>query len=153
MHRGPGFMVHAGSGEPQSLWDAAQRYKAEGRSVVIVAGARYGMGSSRDWAAKGAALLGVRAVLASSFERTHRWNLIGMGILPLRLPHDQAPETLELRLGDVPTVQAEPAMVSPRCDVPASLRRADGFSGTFDTSVAIEHMPRSNCCAPVTCFR
>ena len=134
----PGFTVHAGSGEPLPLWDAAQRYKAEGRSVVIVAGERYGMGSSRDWAAKGAALLGVRAVLASSFERIHRWNLIGMGILPLRLPHDQAPETLALRLGDVLTVQAEPAMISPRCDVSVSVKRTDGSSRTFKTSAAIE---------------
>jgi aconitate hydratase len=136
MHIAPGFTVHAGSAAPLPVWDAAQHYKAEGWSVVIVAGGRYGMGSFRDWAAKSAALLGVRAVLASSFERIHRWNLIGNGILPLRPPHDQARETLALRLGDVPTVQAEPAMVSPRCDVPVSVRRADG-----------------SCYAPVASFR
>ena len=78
--------VHAPSGEVLPIWEAAQRYREAGDAVVLVAGERYGTGSSRDWAAKGQRLLGIRAVLASSFERIHRSNLIGMGILPLRLP-------------------------------------------------------------------
>jgi aconitate hydratase len=77
----PGTTIHAGSGERMALWRAAERYAEEGRSTVLFAGERYGMGSSRDWAAKGVALLGVRAVLALGFERIHRSNLIGMGIL------------------------------------------------------------------------
>ena len=68
------------------IYDAAMKYKAEGVPLVILAGAEYGTGSSRDWAAKGPYLLGVRAVIASSFERIHRSNLVGMGILPLQLP-------------------------------------------------------------------
>merc|ERR1719464_1307005 len=66
-----------------TVFDAAQRYQSENRDLVVVAGAEYGTGSSRDWAAKGTALLGVRAVLAKSFERIHRSNLVGMGIVPL----------------------------------------------------------------------
>ncbi|WP_117193150.1 aconitate hydratase AcnA [Rhizobium terrae] len=134
----PGFTVHVGSGEVLPLWDAAQRYKAERKSVVLVAGDRYGMGSSRDWAAKGVALLGVRAVLASSFERIHRWNLIGMGILPLRFPPDLKQPMLELRSGDFLTIHANPDMVSPRCDVPVTVKRTSGSSMTFNASAAIE---------------
>merc|ERR1719198_1205042 len=66
-----------------SVYDAAMRYRAEGKDLVVVAGKEYGTGSSRDWAAKGTRLLGVRAVLAESFERIHRSNLVGMGVLPL----------------------------------------------------------------------
>ena len=78
--------LHAPSGQTLPLWEAAARYRDAGLPVVLVAGERYGTGSSRDWAAKGQRLLGIRAVLALSFERIHRSNLIGMGILPLRLP-------------------------------------------------------------------
>ncbi|MEG1768652.1 MAG: aconitate hydratase AcnA, partial [Comamonas sp.] len=92
--------LHVPSGEILPLWDAAERYRAAGASVVLVAGERYGTGSSRDWAAKGQRLLGIRAVLANSFERIHRSNLIGMGILPLRLPAGVTPFTLALQPGD-----------------------------------------------------
>lgn len=134
----PGSTVHAGSGKVLPLWDAAQCYKAEGKSVVLVAGERYGMGSSRDWAAKGVALLGVRAVLASSFERIHRWNLIGMGILPLRVPPDVKQQMLGLRSGDFLTIHANPDTISPRCDVPVTLERTNGSSMIFKASAAIE---------------
>ena len=86
----PGRTIHAPSGEEMGLWDAAQRYAAETTPLVIVAGDRYGTGSSRDWAAKGPALLGVRAVIASSFERIHRSNLINMAILPLTVAREAA---------------------------------------------------------------
>ena len=69
-----------------SIYDAAMKYKSEGVPLVVLAGAEYGTGSSRDWAAKGTLLLGVRAVIAVSFERIHRSNLVGMGVLPLELP-------------------------------------------------------------------
>jgi Aconitase A len=104
----------------------------------VVAGERYGMGSSRDWAAKGVALLGTRAVLASSFERIHRSNLIGMGILPLRLPADRHPETLRLQPGDQIVIDADPGRISPRAPVPVTIRRASGVSETFIASAAIE---------------
>lgn len=86
----PGRTVHAPGGEEMTLWDAAERYAAEGTPLVIVAGDRYGTGSSRDWAAKGPQLLGVRAVIASSFERIHRSNLINMAVLPLTVAREDA---------------------------------------------------------------
>uniref|UniRef100_A0A7S0ZMM2 Aconitase A/isopropylmalate dehydratase small subunit swivel domain-containing protein n=1 Tax=Noctiluca scintillans TaxID=2966 RepID=A0A7S0ZMM2_NOCSC len=75
--------LHIPTGDIVSVYEAAQRYREAGRDMVVVAGKEYGTGSSRDWAAKGTALLGVRAVLAESFERIHRSNLVGMGVLPL----------------------------------------------------------------------
>ena len=81
-----GVTRHLPDGEQMSIYDAAQRYQADGVPLVILAGKEYGSGSSRDWAAKGTALLGVRAVLAESFERIHRSNLVGMGVLPLAVP-------------------------------------------------------------------
>jgi aconitate hydratase len=83
-----GVTKHFPSGEEMSIYDAAMRYKAEGRGCVVFAGKEYGTGSSRDWAAKGAKLLGVRAVIAESFERIHRSNLVGMGVLPLQFVAD-----------------------------------------------------------------
>jgi aconitate hydratase len=84
-----GFTLHLPDGEPLSIYDAAMKYQSEGVALVILAGKEYGTGSSRDWAAKGSRLLGVRAVLAESFERIHRSNLIGMGVAPLQfLPGD-----------------------------------------------------------------
>jgi aconitate hydratase len=91
-----GYTLHLPDGEPMTLFDAAMRYRDEGVPLVIVAGAEYGTGSSRDWAAKGPALLGVRAVLARSYERIHRSNLVGMGIAPLELPAGESAESLGL---------------------------------------------------------
>ncbi len=79
-----GVTVHVPSGERMDIYDAAERYKAEKTPLVVIAGKEYGSGSSRDWAAKGTLLLGVRAVIAESYERIHRSNLVGMGILPLQ---------------------------------------------------------------------
>jgi aconitate hydratase len=134
----PGFTIHVGSGEHLPLFRAAEWYAEEGASVVVVAGERYGMGSSRDWAAKGVALLGARAVLAVSFERIHRSNLIGMGILPLRLPADRHPSTLHLRPGDQILIDADAAKIGPRCAVPVTIRRASGQSETLVATAAIE---------------
>src|SRR5206468_9156390 len=78
-----GFTVHFPDGEQMPIYDASMRYQAEGVPLVILAGKEYGTGSSRDWAAKGTFLLGVKAVIAESFERIHRSNLVGMGVLPL----------------------------------------------------------------------
>jgi aconitate hydratase len=91
-----GVTVHVPSGEQMSIYDAAMRYKQEGTPLVVLAGKEYGTGSSRDWAAKGTMLLGVKAVIAESFERIHRSNLIGMGVLPLMFKEGQTAQSLGL---------------------------------------------------------
>ena len=91
-----GVTVHLPDGEQMTIYDAAMRYAAEGVPLVVLAGKEYGSGSSRDWAAKGTSLLGVRAVIAESYERIHRSNLIGMGVLPLQFPDGQSAESLGL---------------------------------------------------------
>ena len=91
-----GVTRHLPDGEEMSIYDAAVRYREEGVPLVVVAGAEYGSGSSRDWAAKGTSLLGVRAVIAESYERIHRSNLVGMGVLPLQFPEGESAESLGL---------------------------------------------------------
>jgi aconitate hydratase len=91
-----GFTRHLPDGEQLSVFDASEKYRAEGVPLIILAGKEYGSGSSRDWAAKGPRLLGVRAVIAESFERIHRSNLVGMGILPLQFPQEENAESLGL---------------------------------------------------------
>jgi aconitate hydratase len=91
-----GVSVHVPTGEQMSIYDAAMKYKAEGTPLVVLAGKEYGTGSSRDWAAKGTMLLGVRAVIAESFERIHRSNLIGMGVLPLQFKDGESAQSLGL---------------------------------------------------------
>ncbi|MFC3337896.1 aconitate hydratase AcnA [Paracandidimonas soli] len=128
--------LHAPSGEILPIWEAAQRYRDAGDPVVLVAGERYGTGSSRDWAAKGQRLLNIRAVLALSFERIHRSNLIGMGILPLRLPEHLGPQTLELQPGD--RIRIDAAAIQPRCAIPVTIERASGTQETFLATAAVE---------------
>jgi aconitate hydratase len=91
-----GVTRHLPDGEQQSIFEAATAYANDGVPLIVLAGADYGSGSSRDWAAKGTLLLGVKAVLASSFERIHRANLIGMGVLPLQFDRDQSAQSLGL---------------------------------------------------------
>jgi aconitate hydratase len=91
-----GFTRHLPDGEEMSIFDASEKYIAEGTPLVILAGKEYGSGSSRDWAAKGPRLLGVRAVIAESYERIHRSNLVGMGILPLQFLSGEPPQSLSL---------------------------------------------------------
>ncbi len=119
------------------LWRAAKLYRESGTPVVIVAGERYGMGSSRDWAAKGAALLGARGVLAASFERIHRSNLIGMGVLPLRML-SATPETLALTVHDKIDIDLDPGRLSPRGKVAVTIRRPSGEALSVDCIAAIE---------------
>ncbi|WGR73659.1 MULTISPECIES: aconitate hydratase AcnA [unclassified Bradyrhizobium] len=133
-----GQTILAASGERVSLGLAAERYAAEKRPVVIVAGERYGMGSSRDWAAKGVALLGARAVLATSFERIHRSNLIGMGILPLRLPPDRRPQTLGLRPDDRLEIDAPSKTLKPRAAITIRILRDDAEIDCFVAIAAVE---------------
>jgi aconitate hydratase len=133
-----GTTIHADSGHILSLWQAAQRYSEDDVPVVVVAGERYGAGSSRDWAAKGVALLGARAILASSFERIHRSNLIGMGILPLLLPGKHTPETLALGVGDWIEVDAREDLLVPRCAVRARVFKTNGDIVELECRAAIE---------------
>ncbi len=130
--------VHAPSGEVLPLWEAAERYRQNADSVVIVAGERFGTGSSRDWAAKVQRLLGVRAVIAGSFERIHRSNLIGMGILPLIAPEESREGLGQLRPGDRLEVKAAGTDLAVRSDVAIVVHRADGQHQEFMSRAAVE---------------
>src|SRR6185295_5023480 len=127
------WTIHVPSGDQMSIYGASVLYKEEGVPLLIVAGKEYGTGSSRDWAAKGVLLLGVRAVIAESFERIHRSNLVGMGVLPLQFLDGQNRETLGLTgmesysLEHVP--QAVESCGKARVKVTAEL---DGARKTFD---------------------
>ena len=134
----PGWARHAPSGESGPVWRIADRYRDEGVSVVIVAGERYGAGSSRDWAAKGAGLLGVRAVLASSFERIHRSNLIGMGVLPLLFPEGLGPEPISLTAESSIAIDADPVSLEPRGKVPVRVQGEAGGPISFLATAAVE---------------
>ena len=135
----PGSTVHAPTGAMLPLWRAAGLYEDAGDSVVILAGERYGAGSSRDWAAKGPNLLGVRAVIAASFERIHRQNLIGMGMLPLRIVRaNQHPEQLGLMPGDRIEVKAPADALGPRSAIDVTLHRASGRVEDIETVAAVE---------------
>ena len=91
-----GVTLYLPTGEQTTIYDAAQRYKADETPLIVLAGKEYGTGSSRDWAAKGALLLGIRAVIAESYERIHRSNLVGMGVLPLQFREGESSESLGL---------------------------------------------------------
>ena len=130
--------MHAPSGAILPLPEAAQRYTAAGESLVIVAGERYGMGSSRDWAAKGVALLDVRAVLAVGFERIHRANLVGMGVLPVCLPAGATPQTLGLHADDRVEIDVPAETLAPRQAIPIRILRRDGRSETLVGRAAVE---------------
>jgi aconitate hydratase len=134
----PGRTIHAPSGETLPLWQAAERYRHDGLSTIVVAGERYGTGSSRDWAAKGLGLLGVRAVLAVSFERIHRSNLVGMGILPLQFGPGIGPASLQLRPGDRIEIAAEPAQLQPRGVIPVTILRRSGKRQFIEARAAVE---------------
>jgi aconitate hydratase len=133
-----GQTLHVPSGDVAPIFEVAQRYRIDGSAVVLLAGERYGTGSSRDWAAKGQRLLGIRAVLAQSFERIHRSNLIGMGILPLRVPPACAPERLRIAPGDRIEIDAPAARIEPRAAIAVRILRADGGVETYEASAAVE---------------
>ena len=120
-----GYSKHFPSGEQLSIYDAAMRYKKEGVPLVVFAGREYGTGSSRDWAAKGTVLLGVKAVIAESFERIHRSNLVGMGVLPLVFKDGMTRKTLALK-GDETIDIVGLENLSPRMDLDMVIRRANG---------------------------
>ena len=120
-----GVTTHYPSGERMPIYDAAMRYKAEGVPLVIFAGKEYGTGSSRDWAAKGTRLLGVRAVVAESFERIHRSNLIGMGVLPFVFEEGTSWKSLGLKGDELVTLKGI-AGIRPRAKVSISVQKSDG---------------------------
>ncbi|ODP38486.1 aconitate hydratase AcnA [Sphingomonas turrisvirgatae] len=124
-------------GEVMPIYDAAMRHKADGTPLVVIGGKEYGTGSSRDWAAKGTNLLGVRAVIVESFERIHRSNLVGMGVLPLQFAEGVNRETLNLKGDETFTIQGV-AGLRPRQDVEVTLVRADGTTETFPTRCRID---------------
>jgi len=121
-----GYTTHRPSGEQMSIYDAAMRYQAEGVPLVIVGGKEYGTGSSRDWAAKGTRLLGVKAVIVESFERIHRSNLVGMGVLPLQFKDGATRKSLGLDGSEVYDILGIAGGIKPRMDVACRIHRADG---------------------------
>ena len=113
-------------GETVSIYDAAMAYQKEGTPLVVIAGQEYGTGSSRDWAAKGTALLGVKAVVAQSFERIHRSNLVGMGVLPLQFKEGTNAQTLKLDGTETFDVLGLGPGLKPQQDLSLRLTRANG---------------------------
>ena len=141
-----GVTIHLPSGEQSSIFEAAQRYQAEGTPLLIIAGAEYGTGSSRDWAAKGPALLGVRAVIAESFERIHRGNLVGMGVLPLQFKQGQSARTLGITGRESVDIDSLLDALRPRQDIELTLTDLDSaktrtitVTCRIDTAVEVDY--------------
>ena len=120
-----GYTKHLPDGKQMSIYDAAMEYKQENTELVVIAGCEYGTGSSRDWAAKGTLLLGVKAVIAESFERIHRSNLIGMGVLPLQFQDDTNRTTLKLTGNEIISISHVKELV-PGGNVTMTIQREDG---------------------------
>ena len=139
------FAEGAKDGEQMAIFDAAEKYKADGTPLVVVAGQEYGTGSSRDWAAKGTMLLGVRAVVAQSYERIHRSNLVGMGVLPLQFEEGTGAQTLGLDGSETFDVIGLSNDVKPRQKLTLRINRADGKSEEvpvvlrIDTPIEVEY--------------
>ncbi|MCC6956015.1 MAG: aconitate hydratase AcnA [Anaerolineales bacterium] len=140
-----GFTLHFPDGEQMTIYDAAMKYRAEGVPLIVLAGQEYGAGSSRDWAAKGTLLLGVRAVIAESFERIHRSNLAGMGVLPLQFLPGQSVESLGLSGREVFSIDGLDDAIQPHAKVTLHADRPDGTRLTFqavarlDTPLEVEY--------------
>ncbi|MDR5683206.1 MAG: aconitate hydratase AcnA [Armatimonadota bacterium] len=133
-----GWTVHLPSGQLLPIYDAAMRYRSEGVPLLVLAGKEYGAGSSRDWAAKGVSLLGVRAVLAQSYERIHRSNLVGMGVLPLQFRDGDGAESLGLTGKEVYDVLGLADGLRPGGTVTVRAHRTDGDGVTFQATVRID---------------
>lgn len=133
-----GNTLHQPSGERLSIYDAAMRYKAEGVPLVVIAGKEYGTGSSRDWAAKGTNLLGVKAVIAESFERIHRSNLIGMGVLALQFVGEQTRQSLGLNGTERLSIRGLGADIRPHQLLTVEVVRSDGSHGNFQVLCRID---------------
>lgn len=125
-------------GTPMDIYDACQEYKKRGTGLIIITGEDYGMGSSRDWAAKGTALLGVKAVVAKSFERIHRSNLIGMGVLPFQFPAGVDDESLGLTGEETFSLTGLNDQLKPGQTVPMEIKKPDGSTQTVELTVRID---------------
>ncbi len=125
-----GVTIHLPSGRETSIYEASARYRDEGTPLLVLAGPEYGAGSSRDWAAKGTALLGVRAVIAESFERIHRSNLAQMGVLPLQFREGESRDSLGLDGTETYDITGV-ADVTPGAELPVNARREDGGEVRF----------------------
>ncbi len=128
---------HQPSGEVMSIFDAAMKYQAEGVGSIVLAGKEYGTGSSRDWAAKGPMLQGVKAVIAESFERIHRSNLVGMGVLPLRFADGQNAESLGLDGSEVYDIEGLNDKIQPKAELTVKARKADGKTVEFKATALL----------------
>jgi aconitate hydratase len=133
-----GWTVHLPGGDQMSIFDAAMRYRQEGVPLIVLAGKEYGSGSSRDWAAKGAALLGVRAVLAESFERIHRSNLVNMGVLPLQFKSGQNVASLKLTGRETFSITGIARGLKAGGDVTVRAQGEDGSIGEFYVTARID---------------
>jgi len=131
------YTIHLPSGDEAFIFDASERYRAEGVPLVVLAGREYGSGSSRDWAAKGPALLGIRAVVAESYERIHRSNLVGMGILPLQYLPGESASSLGLSGREAFTIRGLDAL-GPRGRVTIEVRADDGTARTFEAIARLD---------------
>jgi aconitate hydratase len=133
-----GVTRHMPDGEQMSIYDAAMKYKAEQVPLVVIAGKEYGSGSSRDWAAKGTLLLGVRAVIAESFERIHRSNLVQMGVLPLQFAEGESRETLGLTGEEIYSILNIPAAINGAGMVTVRAEAPDGTKKQFEAKIRID---------------
>jgi aconitate hydratase len=133
-----GWTIHQPSGEKMSIYDAAMKYRDEQVPLIVIAGKEYGSGSSRDWAAKGTILLGVRAVLAESFERIHRSNLVGMGVLPLEFLPGETPKTLGLTGHEIFEIEGLASNFEPRKKMKVRARDASGKEKHFTAIARID---------------
>ncbi len=132
------YTVHLPDGEQTTIYEAAVRYAQEGVPLLVIAGKEYGSGSSRDWAAKGPLLLGVRAAIAESFERIHRSNLVGMGILPLQFKQGDSKESLGLTGKEVYDIEGIEQGLKPRQQVTVKVTREDGSTFSFSTVARLD---------------
>ena len=133
-----GFTTLQPDGKVMSVYEAAMEYKKRNNDLVVIAGKEYGTGSSRDWAAKGTKLLGIKAVLAESFERIHRSNLIGMGVLPLQFKDGMNRKNLKLDGSELITVIDVEKGLKPLQDVKVEIKYTDGTSKTINTTCRID---------------
>ena len=133
-----GVTKHYPDGEQMSIYDAAMKYQSEGTPLVVIAGQEYGTGSSRDWAAKGTRLLGVKAVVAQSFERIHRSNLVGMGVLPLQFKESISAQTLNLDGSETFDVIGLDGRIKPQQDVTLAIHRANGAREEIPVKLRID---------------
>ncbi len=133
-----GVTIHVPSGERMEIFDAAERYQKEGTPLVVIAGKEYGSGSSRDWAAKGTLLLGVRAVIAEGYERIHRSNLVGMGVLPLQFKAGENAESLRLLGSERLTIAGISGALRPRQELPVEIYSKEGTKAFFTVLMRLD---------------